>query len=253
MNHRITDIEKAQLEENKIRSNYKDSEDEAGENDYIAPIHKTETLKGLKVKSDPSNVSEEERKKSVKKLAGAISHSLRANGEINVRAFGPDCVSKAAKAISIAKRYIGTTNLKLDCSPAFITMNSVDRNITGICFCTFSSEKNEDDISCDRNLDDVKIKLMVKSDDRIEDELVRRTGVKKLAGAITHALEEEHEVILRCFGKSAINKAAKAIAIARGYTATRGPDLYCWPDFITADINGNNRTGIAFYCYTNEL
>ena len=66
------------------------------------------------------------------------------------------------------------------------------------------------------------------------------------------SLEENKEVVIRCFGNATIGKAAKAIAVARGYTATRGPDLYCWPTFIVADINGNERTGIAWYAYTNE-
>lgn len=234
------DIAKAQMEENLIHQKHERSKN-------------IETPKELKVKADRDSDSPEDRKKSVKKLAGAISHSLRANAEINVRSFGPACVGKAAKALSIAKRYIGTTNLKLDCSPAFISMKSGNTDLTGICFCTFASEKSEDDKSCDRDLSSVKTTLMVKSDpDNISPE-ERKTSVKKLAGAITHALDEEHEVVLRCFGNATINKASKAIAIARGYTATRGPDLYCWPDFITANINGNNRSGIAFYCYTNDL
>lgn len=245
------DIEKIQAEENKIRI---EKENLESKNHYNSNNqYDKETPRDLKVKADPPDISSEDRKKSVKKLAGAISHSLRANAEINVRAFGPACIGKAAKAISIAKRYIGTTNLKLDCSPAFITMKVGEKDLTGICFCTFSSEKSEEDLSCDRDLTDVNSTLKIKSDKRDISNEDRKVNVKKLAGAITHALEEDHEVVLRCFGPACISKASKAIAIARGYTATRGPDLYCWPDFITADINGNNRTGIAFYCYTNEL
>ena len=74
-----------------------------------------------------------------------------------------------------------------------------------------------------------------------------------MAGAITHALAENKEVVVRCFGNATIGKASKALAIARGYTAVRGPDLYCWPVFIVADMNGNERTGIAWYVYTNEI
>ena len=42
----------------------------------------------LKVKADPQDVSPDDRKRNVKKLAGAISHSLRSSGEVNVRCFG---------------------------------------------------------------------------------------------------------------------------------------------------------------------
>ena len=277
----LSNIEKAQMEENKIHlknatsaqnnkdEKAQDNEEEKEESEGEVKAESSprpeetkevkevkevkETPKELKVKADPPDVSSDVRKRNVKKLAGAISHSLRANAEIGVRAFGPASIGKAAKALAIARKYIGTTNLKLDCSPAFITMKAGDSNLTGICFCTFASEKSSDDKSCDRDLDDVKITLMVKGDPQDVSSDERKTKVKKLAGAITHALEEEHEVVIRCFGSATISKASKAIAIARGYTATRGPDLYCWPDFITAQINGNDRTGIAFYCYTNEL
>jgi stage V sporulation protein S len=270
----LNDIEKAQMEENKLHlenENTKDEKDQGNEEEKktepeaepkAEPEKESEkesekevkeTPKELKVKADPPDVSADVRKRNVKKLAGAISHSLRANAEINVRTFGPASISKAAKALAIARKYIGTTNLKLDCSPAFITMKAGDNNLTGICFCTFASEKSADDKSCDRNVAEVKITLMVKGDPIDTPTEERKIKVKKLAGAITHALEEEHEVVVRCFGSATISKAAKAIAIARGYTATRGPDLYCWPDFITAQISGNDRTGILFYCYTNEL
>ena len=93
---------------------------------------------------------------------------------------------------------------------------------------------------------------MVKADPKDVLPEERRLAVKKLAGAIAHSLEENGECIIRCFGNATIGKAVKALAIARGFTATRGPDLYCWNKFIVADMNGNERTGIAFYAYTNE-
>jgi len=273
MSDNMEDIAKAQLEEARVRidedSNGSDDTTEAaGEEDrsqsnqnhqnhqkkrYAKSDDVRETPKALKVKADPADISAEDRKIAVKKLAGAISHALRAEAEVSVRSFGPACIGKAAKALSIARNYIGTTNLKLDCSPAFITMKAGENDLTGISFCCFSSEKDPDDKSCDRDLSEVKSVLMVKADPPDTSHEDRKRNVKKLAGAITHSLEDNHEVVLRSFGNACISKASKAIAIARGYTATRGPDLYCWPEFIVADINGNERTGIAFYCYTNEL
>ena len=105
----------------------------------------------------------------------------------------------------------------------------------------------------DPDIESVKSVLMVKADPREISPEERKRSVKKLAGAIAHSLEENKEVVIRCFGNATIGKAAKALAIARGYVATRGPDLYCWPNFIVADMNGNERTGIAFFAYTNEI
>jgi len=214
---------------------------------------KEEYVTALKVKADAADISPEDRKRNVKKLAGAIAHSLRANGEINVRCFGPASIGKAAKALAIAKNYVGIQQgeqkLQLSCSPAFITTKIGGSDLTGICFCTFASVQEEED----RIIEEVKSVLMVKSDPKDLPAEERKIAVKKLAGAIAHSLEENKEAVIRCFGNSTIGKAAKALAIARGYTATRGPDLYCWPTFIVADINGNERTGIAFYAYTNEI
>jgi len=210
-----------------------------------------ETPKSLKVKADAHDVTPEERKKNVKKLAGAISHSLRRNGEINVRCFGNAAIGKAAKAIAIARNYIDVQSLQLECSPAFITTTMGDSELTGISFCTFASNKIDGDEEV--NIDNCQSVLMVKADSRDISGEERKNNVKKLAGAIAHALEENKEVVIRCFGNATIGKAAKALAIARGYTATRGPDLYCWANFIVANMNGNERTGIAFYAYTNEI
>lgn len=221
--------------------------------DEITEQEQTKIITDLKVKADSPDISSEDRKRNVKKLAGAISHALRANGEINVRCFGNAAIGKAAKALAIAKGYIavqqGDQKLQLSCSPAFINTKVGDTDLTGICFCTFASGPDDEDFK----IEDVKTVLMVKADSKDLDGENRKINVKKLAGAIAHSLEEHKEVVIRCFGNATIGKAAKALAIARGYTATRGPDLYCWPTFIVAEINGSERTGIAFYAYTNEL
>jgi len=227
-------------------------ENEVIKDEEIEEIEKIEDIteiKCLKVKADPKDISPDDRKQNVKKLAGAISHALRANGEINVRCFGTASIGKASKALAIARSYIGVQNLNLECSPAFISTKIGDSDLTGICFYTFASEKLQKQIDIDKC---VSI-LMVKADPKDVSSEDRKKNVKKLAGAIAHSLEENKEVVIRCFGNATIGKASKAIAIARGYTATRGPDLYCWPTFIVANMNGNERTGIAFFAYTNEL
>ena len=93
---------------------------------------------------------------------------------------------------------------------------------------------------------------MVSADPLNIDPVERKLKVRKLAGAITHALEENKEVAVRCFGSASIGKASKAIAIARGMTAQRGADLYAWSDFIVAKMGENERTGIVFLCFSNS-
>ncbi|MFA7219434.1 MAG: stage V sporulation protein S [Synergistaceae bacterium] len=203
----------------------------------------------LKVAADDLDISPEDRKKNVKKLAGAISHSLRTEGEVNVRAFGNACIGKSTKALAIAKSYIEDThNLQLAYSPAFLTAQIGGSTLTGICFCTFAQPKEKT-----VDLDKVKSVLMVKADPKDIDPEERRLRVRKLAGAITHAVEENKECVIRCFGNASIGKGCKALAIARGFTATRGPDLYCWNDFIVTKMGDNERTGIVFYAFSNEL
>lgn len=202
----------------------------------------------LKVAADSADISSDDRKKNVKKLAGAISHSLRTGGEINVRTFGNASIGKACKALAIAKSYIADThNLQIAYSPAFLTAQIGDSTLTGICFCTFAQPKEKE-----VDLDKVKSVLMVKADPKDIDPEERKKRVRKLAGAISHAVEENKECVVRCFGNASIGKACKALAIARGFTASRGPDLYCWDDFIVTHMGDNERTGIAFYCFTNE-
>ncbi len=209
-----------------------------------------EKVENLKVKADPVDISNDDRKRNVKNLAGAVSHSLRANGDIKLRCFGNASIAKAAKSLAIAKDYVAVQDLQLFFSPAFINADIGGTELTGIKFCTFASQKSEGFVEPD--LDAVKSVLMVKADPKDVLPEERRLAVKKLAGAIAHSLEENGECIIRCFGNATIGKAVKALAIARGFTATRGPDLYCWNKFIVADMNGNERTGIAFYAYTNE-
>ena len=215
----------------------------------VEPDYTKEPLKNLRVSADPEGTNSEARKRNVKKLAGAISHSLRTSGEINVRCFGNASIGKAAKALSIARDYINQTHeIRLSFSPAFIETDIGDQNLTGISFCTFTTQDEKE-----VNLDDVKSVLMAKGDPRDISTEERKSKVRGLAGAISHSVKENHECVVRCFGNAAIGKAAKAMAIARGFTATRGPDLYCWASFIVSELDdGTELTGIAFYAYSNE-
>ncbi len=69
---------------------------------------------------------------------------------------------------------------------------------------------------------------------------------KKVAGAIASVLEKSKEVELHAIGAAAVNQAAKAIAIARGFVAPKGIDLVNIIAFMKVEINGEEKTGIKF-------
>jgi len=56
------------------------------------------------------------------------------------------------------------------------------------------------------------------------------------AGAIAHSVRETGEAEIQVIGPRAVNQAVKAIAIARGYVATSGVDLYCVPSFTNVQV-----------------
>ena len=56
------------------------------------------------------------------------------------------------------------------------------------------------------------------------------------AGAIANGIREFGEATIHAMGPRAVNQAIKAIAIARGYVATSGVDLYFVPSFTNIHI-----------------
>jgi stage V sporulation protein S len=68
------------------------------------------------------------------------------------------------------------------------------------------------------------------------------------AGAIANGIREYGEVEIQVIGPRAVNQAVKAIAVARGYVAPSGADLYCVPSFSTVatEEGGEEKTGIHF-------
>ena len=67
------------------------------------------------------------------------------------------------------------------------------------------------------------------------------------AGAIANAIRESGEVEVHVIGPRAVNQAVKAIAVARGYVAASGADLYCVPHFSTVVVGDGEeeKTGIC--------
>lgn len=66
------------------------------------------------------------------------------------------------------------------------------------------------------------------------------------AGAVANTLREEGGAELQAIGPKAVNQAVKCIAVARGYVASSGVDLYFVPSFVEVDVGDETRTGIRF-------
>jgi stage V sporulation protein S len=68
------------------------------------------------------------------------------------------------------------------------------------------------------------------------------------AGAIANDVRETGEAEIQVIGPRAVNQAIKAIAIARGYVAPSGVDLYCVPSFTNVLVveSEQEKTAIHF-------
>lgn len=68
------------------------------------------------------------------------------------------------------------------------------------------------------------------------------------AGAIANGIRESGSTEIQVIGPRAVNQAVKAIAIARGYLAPSGVDLYCTPSFSSVLIaeGDQEKTAIHF-------
>lgn len=72
------------------------------------------------------------------------------------------------------------------------------------------------------------------------------------AGAIANGIRERGEAQMQVIGPRAVNQAVKAIAIARGYLAVSGVDLYFTPNFSSVFIEGQEKTAIQFTVRTRH-
>lgn len=73
-----------------------------------------------------------------------------------------------------------------------------------------------------------------------------KSYVKAVAGSITKSLEEGYKVELTTIGASSANQCCKAIAMARGFVATKGKDLICKIGFASTTIDGEEKTCLKF-------
>lgn len=65
-----------------------------------------------------------------------------------------------------------------------------------------------------------------------------------VAGALANSFKSNDSIEIQAIGAAALNQAIKAIAIARGFLAPSGYDIYCIPAFYDIKIDGEERTGM---------
>ena len=75
---------------------------------------------------------------------------------------------------------------------------------------------------------------------------------KAVAGAMSLILEKDEQVVIQSIGAGAVNQAVKAIAIARGFLAPKGIDIYVQVSFVELSIDSKERTGIKFSVTTKK-
>jgi len=74
----------------------------------------------------------------------------------------------------------------------------------------------------------------------------------KVAGALAGTIRESRRAEIQTIGAGALNQAIKAIAIARGYLAPAGLDVWCYPAFVDVIIDGAERTAIKLFVEPRE-
>ena len=71
-----------------------------------------------------------------------------------------------------------------------------------------------------------------------------KSNPNSVAGALAGVIREQGSAEIQAIGAGALNQAAKAVAIARGFVAPQGIDLICIPAFTDILIEGEERTAI---------
>ena len=107
----------------------------------------------LKVKADPPDLPDDERKKRVKGLAGAVAHGMRQFGEVHLRCFGDHAIAKAAKATAIASSYLAAHGYDLYTRQYYIKTEMDSKERTGLCFLCVSSKSSSQALTLEKDVE----------------------------------------------------------------------------------------------------
>lgn len=73
-----------------------------------------------------------------------------------------------------------------------------------------------------------------------------KSNPNSVAAVIAALIKQFQTVELYCIGAGAVNQAVKAIAIARGFTASLGMNLVTIPGFTEVVVESEEKSGIKF-------
>ena len=79
-----------------------------------------------------------------------------------------------------------------------------------------------------------------------------KSNPNAVAGAMAGVIRQSGAVEVQVVGAGALNQAVKAVAIARGFVAPSGLDLWCVPTFADIVIDGEGRTAIRLLVESRE-
>ena len=79
-----------------------------------------------------------------------------------------------------------------------------------------------------------------------------KSNPNAVAGALAGVIRHSGAVEMQVVGAGALNQAVKAVAIARGFVAPSGLDLWCVPTFADIVIDGEGRTAIRLLVESRE-
>ena len=71
-----------------------------------------------------------------------------------------------------------------------------------------------------------------------------KSNPNSVAGALAGVVREHGSAEMQAIGAGALNQATKAVAIARGFVAPQGIDLFCIPAFADVLIDGEEKTAM---------
>jgi stage V sporulation protein S len=74
-----------------------------------------------------------------------------------------------------------------------------------------------------------------------------------VAGAIANNVREGKAVEIVSMGPRSVNQAIKAIAISRDYLKEEAIDLFCRPEFIHLQLDGEEKSAIKLVILTRSL
>eukprot|EP00668_Euglena_longa_P009820 GGOE01011889.1.p1 GENE.GGOE01011889.1~~GGOE01011889.1.p1 ORF type:complete len:286 (+),score=75.30 GGOE01011889.1:98-859(+) len=189
-------------------------------------------------------------KSNIHALAGAIAKRMRAGGQVQMVAIGPDSVNQAMKAIAISRTYLEDDLLDVAVAPEFLRIpgrdpSQVQRSaiqfIVHSCVCLEQKGAARDQKpTVDAETSQLKV--------------AGSSTPSFTAGAIAKRIRLGARCAVVSMGADSINQAVKAVAIARTFLENDRLDITFRPKFIHVQVGEDQtRTGLEMVIQRKRL